>query len=97
MSLSREQLVGSKQGGPPGSEASIQLVQGDTRGCREEAHIVMVHLDLLLDPRKKALAQTIRCMQKHRIGGMFICKADITRPEPAGPLIVLDCGIGIVD
>ena len=36
-------------------------------------------------------------MQKHRIGGMFICKADLTRPEPAGPLIVLDCGIEIVD
>ncbi len=93
----RQQLVCCKQGRLACPETSIQLEQGDAGGSVKKAHVMMVNLDFLFDAREKTFTQNMRCVYQHRVACMLVSEADFSRPEPAGPLIVFNRRIEIID
>ena len=81
---------------------AARLAAGQLVGCHagravQKAHVVVVHLDLVLDPVQKAVHQRQRGLFERRIAGALIAQPDLARPEAAGPLVVLALGVDVVD
>ena len=91
------ELVGGQNGGLSPLLAAGQLVGGDAGRAVQEAHVVVVDLDLVLNAVEEAVHQGQRGIFERLVAGALIAQPDLARPEAAGPLVVLALGIDVVD
>ena len=91
------ELVGSQDSGLSPLLTASQLVGGDTGRAVQEAHVVVVDLDLVLNAVEEAVHEGQRGIFERLVAGALIAQPDLTGPEAAGPLVVLALGIDVMD
>ena len=91
------ELVGSQDSGPSPLLTAGQLVGGDTGRAVQEAHVVVIDLDLVLNAVEEAVHEGQRGIFERLVAGALIAQPDLTGPEAAGPLVVLALGIDVMD
>ena len=90
------ELVGSQDSGLSPLLTAGQLVGGDTGRAVQEAHVVVVDLDLVLNAVEEAVHQGQRGIFERLVAGALIAQPDLTGPEAAGPLVIGAAGVDIV-
>ena len=91
------QLVGGLDGGYFAQFTAGQFVGGHAGGAVQKAHVVVVHLDFMVDAVGEAFHQSLGGMAEGFVAGALVGQPDLTGPEAAGPLVVLAGGIEAVD
>ena len=91
-----DKLVGGQDGGVAPLFAAHQLPGGHAGRAVQEAHVVVVHLDVVADAVVEAVHQRERGVLEAVLAGALPGQPHLARPEAAGPLVVLAGGIDVV-
>ena len=93
----RAELVGCQKRGAASFFAAGQLVGRHAGRAVQKTHVVVVHLDLVFNAVQKAVHQCQGGIFERFVAGALIAQPDLTRPEPAGPLVVFARRVDIVN
>ena len=91
------QLVGSLDGGYFAQFAAGQFVGRHAGRAVQKAHVVVVHLDFMVDAVGKAFHQGLGGVAEGFVAGALVGQPDFPGPETAGPLVVFAGGVDAGD